>query len=486
MDATRRDALLREYSEVGAAFRLLTDIRFKLLAFLPIAAAAAAAALKRDDALGIQGFGLSLFGLVVTLGLATYNARNDQLYDELVARAASIERSLGLPDGYFANRPRPWLDVPFGKLHWSIDHRTGVTIIYAASVALWASGVLAPTLAFVRRVFPVTHPAIGVNIFAIALAIGLTVLGLLVIGDHKKRRAKALRAWAAEAVKTAAGLQVGRVAQCEKLLSLCEKLSGEERETIRSRAQFYTERDPESVAYYLPSSGAPEVSAAHVVALLTDLPARWLFDCATNRRGTLTADTDRQPRLVHALAENWWLLLLRGIAAIIFGVLAFAWPGITLLTLILFYGAYALADGVLAIIAAIAGGAPPRWWLAIVGLLGIAAGLLTFLMPSLSALVLLFFIAGWAMATGVLQIIGAIQLRKEIDNEWLLILGGVISVLFGIGMISAPGAGALALVWVIGTYVVIMGGLLVALAFRLRKRARSTPEPGKATRRAEL
>jgi uncharacterized membrane protein HdeD (DUF308 family) len=178
--------------------------------------------------------------------------------------------------------------------------------------------------------------------------------------------------------------------------------------------------------------------------------------------------------MVHALAKNWWLLLLRGIAAIIFGVLAFAWPGITLLTLILFYGAFALVDGVLAIVAAITGGAPaPRWWLIIVGLLGIAAGLLTFLMPGLSALVLLFFIAGWAIATGVFQIIGAIQLRKEIDNEWLLILGGIISVLFGIGVMLAPGAGALALVWVIGTYAVIIGVLLVALAFRLKKHAHS-------------
>jgi hypothetical protein len=109
MDASRRDALLKEYSEVGANFRLLTDIRFKLLGILPIAAAIAAA--LKGNALGIQGLGLSLFGLVATLGLATYNARNDQLYDELVGRAASIERSLGLPDGYFANRPRPWLDV---------------------------------------------------------------------------------------------------------------------------------------------------------------------------------------------------------------------------------------------------------------------------------------------------------------------------------------------------------------------------------------
>ena len=193
-----------------------------------------------------------------------------------------------------------------------------------------------------------------------------------------------------------------------------------------------------------------------------------------------TIPTDRQSgtglgsTMVHALAKNWWLLLLRGIAAIIFGVLAFAWPGLTLLTLILFYGAFALVDGVLAIIAAITGGAPaPRWWLAIVGLLGIAAGLLTFLMPGLSALVLLFFIAGWAIATGVLQIIGAIQLRKEIDNEWLLILGGVISVLFGVGMMLAPGAGALALVWVIGTYAVIMGVVFVALALRLKKHTHS-------------
>jgi hypothetical protein len=104
MNATRRNALLKEYSEVGDNFRLLTDIRFKLLTLLPIAAAAAAAI--KHDALGTQAFGLSLFGLVATLGLATYNARNDQLYDELVGRAASIERSLGLPDGYFANRPR--------------------------------------------------------------------------------------------------------------------------------------------------------------------------------------------------------------------------------------------------------------------------------------------------------------------------------------------------------------------------------------------
>ena len=193
-----------------------------------------------------------------------------------------------------------------------------------------------------------------------------------------------------------------------------------------------------------------------------------------------TIQTDRQPgvglgsAMVHALAKNWWLLLLRGIAAIIFGLLAFAWPGLTLVTLILLYGAYALVDGVLAIIAAITGGVPgSRWWLAIVGLLGIAAGLVTFLTPGLTALVLLYFIAVWAIVTGVFEIIGAIKLRKEIDNEWLLILGGIISVLFGVGMMLAPGAGALALVWVIGAYSVVMGVIFVALAFRLKKHTHS-------------
>jgi uncharacterized membrane protein HdeD (DUF308 family) len=173
--------------------------------------------------------------------------------------------------------------------------------------------------------------------------------------------------------------------------------------------------------------------------------------------------------MVHQLAKNWWLMLLRGIAAVVFGVLAFIWPGLTLLTLVLFYGAYALVDGVLAIVSAITGGSPaPRWWLVIIGLLGIAAGVLTFVWPGITALVLLFFIAGWAIAVGVFQIIGAIRLRKEIDNEWMLIAGGVLSVLFGIGVLLVPGAGALALVWVIATFAIIEGILFIALSFRLK------------------
>ncbi|TMI99811.1 MAG: HdeD family acid-resistance protein [Alphaproteobacteria bacterium] len=174
--------------------------------------------------------------------------------------------------------------------------------------------------------------------------------------------------------------------------------------------------------------------------------------------------------LVQALAQYWWLLLLRGIAAIIFGVLAFAWPGITLVTLVLFWGAFALVDGVLALANAFMGGnMGDRWWLALVGLAGIAAGILTFAYPGVTALVLLFFIATWAIVLGVLQIIGAIRLRKEIDNEWTIGLSGAVSVLFGVIMLVAPGAGAVGLIWAIASFAIVFGILMVMAAFKLKK-----------------
>jgi uncharacterized membrane protein HdeD (DUF308 family) len=110
----------------------------------------------------------------------------------------------------------------------------------------------------------------------------------------------------------------------------------------------------------------------------------------------------------------------------------------------------------------------PRWWLAVVGLCGVVAGVLTFMMPGVTALVLLYFIAAWAIVTGVLEIVGAIKLRKEIDNEWMLILGGALSVVFGVGVFLLPGAGAIALIWVIGAYAAAAGVLQIALALRLR------------------
>ena len=184
------------------------------------------------------------------------------------------------------------------------------------------------------------------------------------------------------------------------------------------------------------------------------------------------SDIAPAPRpMLHALAKAWWLVLLRGIAAIVFGVLAFVWPGLTLITLVLFYGAYALIDGVCALAAAFTGGAKPvpTWWLVVVGILGILAGLVTFLWPGATALVLIFFIGGWAIAHGIFEIVGAIKLRKEIDNEWWLILAGALSVIFGIIVLIAPGAGALALVWIIGVYSLAFGVLLVGLSLRLRR-----------------
>jgi uncharacterized membrane protein HdeD (DUF308 family) len=174
--------------------------------------------------------------------------------------------------------------------------------------------------------------------------------------------------------------------------------------------------------------------------------------------------------LPQLLARNWWLFLLRGIAALIFGVLSLAWPGISLALLILFFGAYALVDGAFALSAAIVGrgNAEVRWWLVLVGLVGIGVGIVTFLWPGLTALTLLYFIAGWVVATGVLQIIGAIELRKVIDNEWWLILDGAFSVLFGILLFIMPGAGAVALIWLIALFAIAFGVLMIGFAFKVK------------------
>jgi uncharacterized membrane protein HdeD (DUF308 family) len=170
------------------------------------------------------------------------------------------------------------------------------------------------------------------------------------------------------------------------------------------------------------------------------------------------------------LRRNWWLLALRGLAAVLFGVLAFIWPGVTLLTLVWLFGAFALVNGILSfVLAAKAPKGFPRFGSLILGgLLGILAGLLTFVMPGITALGLLILIASWAMVTGILEIIAAIKLRKEISNEWLLILAGLASVAFGVVLLLRPAAGALVLVWWIGAYALVFGILLFVLAFRMR------------------
>jgi len=177
--------------------------------------------------------------------------------------------------------------------------------------------------------------------------------------------------------------------------------------------------------------------------------------------------------LLQTLGRTWWLVLLRGLSAIVFGILAWTWPGVTLITLVLFWGAYALVDGVAALIAGwqAKDSGKPMWQVVLVGVIGIAAGIFTFVQPGVTAVALLILIAAWAIVHGIFEIAAAIRLRKEIQNEWLLVISGVISVVFGILMILNPGAGAMAVLWIIGVFAIAYGALLVMLSFKLRKHA---------------
>jgi len=171
------------------------------------------------------------------------------------------------------------------------------------------------------------------------------------------------------------------------------------------------------------------------------------------------------------LKRSWWVLLLQGLAAVLFGVLASVWPGITVTTLVLLFGAYALVDGVSAVVGSLIHRKEYEdWWLVLLGgLSSVVAGILALVLPGITALSLLFLIAAWALVTGVLSIVTAIQIRKEIEGEWLMILGGIASVLFGLVAFVRPAAGALSLIWVIAIYAIIFGVLQVLLAFRARR-----------------
>jgi len=171
------------------------------------------------------------------------------------------------------------------------------------------------------------------------------------------------------------------------------------------------------------------------------------------------------------LARNWWVVALRGVVAILFGLLAFVLPGITLAVLVLLFGAYAIVEGIFNVIAAVRGreGVAPWWALLLEGLVSIGAGVVTFVWPGLTALVLLYVIAVWAVITGALEIAAAIRLRKVMTGEWWLALSGVLSIVFGALLMIAPAAGALVVVLWIGAYAVVFGALLIGLAFRLRR-----------------
>jgi uncharacterized membrane protein HdeD (DUF308 family) len=179
------------------------------------------------------------------------------------------------------------------------------------------------------------------------------------------------------------------------------------------------------------------------------------------------------------LTRNWWVLVVEGVLAIVFGILAFFVPAITLAALVLLFGAYAFIDGIFSIVAAVRAQEGSPWWaLVIRGVAGIGIGIVTILWPGITAIALLFLIAAWAIITGVLEIVAAIRLRRQISGEWLLALAGIASLAFGILLLVSPGAGALAVVWIIGAYAIIFGALLIVLGLRLRAHgAAGAPTP---------
>jgi len=175
------------------------------------------------------------------------------------------------------------------------------------------------------------------------------------------------------------------------------------------------------------------------------------------------------------LSKYWWLVLLRGILAIVFGILAWRWPGLTLEMLVLFFGAYALVAGLSAVVAGIAGRKESEdWWVLLLeGLVGIGIGILTFRAPGLTAVVLLFFIAIWAMVSGLMQIVTAVRLRKEIKGELWMVLGGILWIFLALCLVAFPLAGALTMVWVIAFVAVLSGVTQILLALRLRRVAKA-------------
>jgi uncharacterized membrane protein HdeD (DUF308 family) len=171
------------------------------------------------------------------------------------------------------------------------------------------------------------------------------------------------------------------------------------------------------------------------------------------------------------LALNWWTLALRGVIAVIFGLIAFFLPGVTLFALTMLFGVFALIDGIVSLTAAVRSGRRgEHWWeLVFVGIIGLGAAAVTAMWPALTLLVLIYIVGGWAIMTGVLQIAAAIRLRRHIAGEWLLVVAGIASIVFGVLLFGAPEAGAVVLAWWIGAYIFVLGILMIGLAFRLRR-----------------
>ena len=174
--------------------------------------------------------------------------------------------------------------------------------------------------------------------------------------------------------------------------------------------------------------------------------------------------------LIETLKRHWWVPVLRGVVAVLFGIMAFVYPGLTVAVLVLLFGAWILVDGVFRVIGAIGHRASDKEWGfdLIIGIMGIIIGFLTFHAPRITALALIIYIAAWALMIGATEIAVAIKLRREIKGEWFLILMGLLSIVFAVMLLWNPLPGALALVWLIGSYAIVFGILAIILGFSLR------------------
>lgn len=174
--------------------------------------------------------------------------------------------------------------------------------------------------------------------------------------------------------------------------------------------------------------------------------------------------------MLRLLSRHWWVLALRGLLAVVFGLLALIWPTSTVRVLVILFGVYALVDGLFSLYSALVnrrrrGG----WWLLLVeAVAGVGVGILAFVWPQITALAFLYLIAAWAIVTGVLELVAAFQLRRQVEGEWVLALAGIVSIALGLLLALRPGSGLVAVVWFVGAYAIVFGILLIVLGFRLR------------------
>jgi hypothetical protein len=289
LDETRRAVLLAEYAEVSDNFRLLTDIRFKLLAFMPLAIVVAVAGLQvvaSSNAVGgevsVRTVALFLFGLLVTVGLATYNARNDQLYLWCVTRGAEIERELGLYNGFFAFRPNAWWDFDLWRGRWVVGHSRSINAIYGGAAALWGTGLLAALAGLT-----VGDDDSGAGVYAVAavLAAASTIAVSVALKEQKKRRTEKIIAAGEEAIKLAGAVRAVNVPEgCSKaagydqLVNACECLIGREhapaerRGEVAKRIELLAAMSELERRRYGIEHGDPDEADRNYVAALVNLP----------------------------------------------------------------------------------------------------------------------------------------------------------------------------------------------------------------------